>query len=101
MNVTRWTLPLIVAGAALGLPAGAAAKPAHKCAAVTIGNDSFTHVVAKGVTCTYARTVFIPAINMNNELGWAAFPPKHVSSTEVKDRYGKGKKRISFTLTFP
>jgi hypothetical protein len=99
MRVAKWTLPLIVVGGALAFP-GVAAAESHHCASVTIGDAHFTHVVAKGVKCAYVTGTFIPAVNANGSVpGWGELQPKHVTATETKDRFEKGKKEISLTFT--
>jgi hypothetical protein len=102
MRASRWIVGLTVAGGLAAIPAAASAAATHKCAAVTIGTDRFTHITAHGVTCKYARTVLIPALDRNVEPhGWGAAPPVHLSATEVKDTYVDGrKKKVVFDLTF-
>jgi hypothetical protein len=96
-------LAVVVAVAAMATPGAASAKlVTHKCAPLTIpgaGGGHFTNIVARGVSCKYARTVFIPAVfHSNFPAGWAD-RVTHPTPTDDRNVWRNGAKEIKFDLT--
>lgn len=79
----------------------AAAAAATPCAPLTIpgaGGGHFNNISVSGVTCAYARRVFIPAVfAMKFPKGWAA-RVTHPSSSVAHDVWVDGPKRVVFDL---
>jgi len=96
--------PVIAAGVALAAACGptAGASGSTSCAPLTItgvGGGHFRNISVSGLTCAYARGVFIPAVfAMKFPKGWAA-RVTHPSSSVAHDVWADGSKRVIFDLT--
>ena len=100
MRALRWMVTGALVTAALALPAAASAKTVtHKCADETTKGVTASNIRVTGVTCAFARTVFLPdTVNGTFLKGWIIHE-YHPSSATGNDVAINGSKRIAFYVS--